>query len=73
MPRDTAPQVPLDVAKADLTGRAGLAFVAPLIRFLDLGALLRRKVRVWREQLEADMAPLLAAAKRVWLRADGAH
>ena len=27
----------------------------------------------WREQLETDVAPLLAAAKRVWLRADSAY
>ena len=50
MPRDTAPQVSFDVAKEDLTGRAGLAFVARLIRFLDLGDLLRRKVRVKRRR-----------------------
>ena len=39
-----------DVAKEDLTSRAGPAFVARLIRFLDLGDLLRRKVRVKRRR-----------------------
>ena len=44
------PQVSFDVAREDLTGRAGPAFVARLIRFLDPGDLLRRKVRVKRRR-----------------------
>ena len=56
MPRDTAPQVSFDVAREDLTGRAGPAFVARLIRFLDPGDLLRRKVRVKRRRLGEFLA-----------------
>lgn len=46
MPVDTAPELRFGVAKEELTGLAGLALAASLVKYLGLAEALARRVRI---------------------------
>ena len=46
MPVDTAPELRFGVAKEDLTGLAGLALAASLVKYLGLAEALAKRVRI---------------------------